>query len=67
MYTVPIFIFLFIKSIVLNGVFHEQELLIIVVSVVLHSQLDCNLVFRKWKHQTCIIFECLSVVDLEEQ
>ena len=36
MYTEPIFI----KSIILNGVFHGQQLLIIVVNVMLHAQLD---------------------------
>ena len=37
-------------------VFHEQQLLIIVVNVMLHAQFDCVFVFRKCKHQTCIIF-----------
>ena len=43
--------------IILNGVFHEQQLLIIVTCTV---RLFSHFFSREWKPQTCMIFECIS-------
>ena len=41
--------------IIVNGVFHQQQLLIWLT--VIHVACTGKLFFLKWEHQTCIVFE----------
>ena len=48
--------------VIATSVLAAQQLLIMVVNVMLHAQLYFLFDFfsRKSKHQTCLIFECIS-------